>query len=241
MLFEVTLLLTVALMAGLCFWHSWRARGPRQSWMLLTCGVGFGYIFPFIDINLFEQYVFHGRITVFNFPLHLGFAWYGLYYMSLSLAERVAGSGAERWKTAALAGCIFGLLEAQWDPVLLQRGVMELFLPSFAEWPLGFNPGVPMCHAMFGFCWCYGFLLLRAAPRVGLATGVLLAFLVIWPLGIMAGVPFMEPIYAWPAEQGWSLGQRMALDSVHFFTIFLPSSFVAAFALRRIARWLGAE
>jgi len=236
-IFEVSLALAMVLLAAVGLAHSLATRTRAQTAMLLVCGVGFGFLFPSIDINVFGHYTFHGRLTVMSFPFHLGFAWYGLYYMALALAEWVLGDDAPPYKLALLAGAVFGLLEAQWDPTLLALGAMELFLPSFAEWPLGFNVGVPMCHGLFGFGFAYGFLKLRHAPRPALCTAVLLATLVLWPMGMMATVPLLEPLYSWVGERV-SQPVAFALDTVHFATSFGPAIALEGLWLRWLAKRL---
>lgn len=240
MIFELCLMSTVLVMAGMAFAHSWATRGRGDAILLLVLGAGFGYLFPVIDINLFEQYTFHGHLTVFNLPLHLGLAWYGLYVMSLALAEQVVGRDASRVRIAVLAGFIFGVLEAQWDPTLLHLGVMEVFLPSFAKWPLGFNPGLPMCHVYFGFAFVWAYLVLRGSPRPVLAAAAGLATLVIWPLGVMAMTPLVEPIYAWVGER-LPQGPLMVLDTIHFATTFAPTALLAGLWLRWLGRRLGGQ
>ncbi len=246
MIFEILLLVTVLLMAAVALTHSLRTRSRSDTLMLLVAGVGFGYLFPAIDIHLFGHYTFHGRLTVFDFPVHLGLAWYGLYYLALSLAERLLGRDARPGWLALVAGLIFGLLEAQWDPVLLERGVMELFLPSCGRYPFAFNPGVPMCHALFGFGYAYGYLKLRRASpepvapgawtsrRHLLATAVLLGTLVVWPLGLMASVPMMAPLYA-QARLSLSQPALVAIDVAHFVPSFLLSGFLESLFVRVVA------
>ena len=223
--FEIALAACMVAMAGLALWHSIVVRGRRDAATLLFAGVGFGYLFPTIDINLFEQYIFHGQLTFLNLPIHLGLAWYALYYMALCLAERIMGPRATPLRVAVCAGLVFGLLEAQWDPVLLDRGMMELFLPTFASYPLGFNPGIPMCHGLFGFAYAYGYFRLRHCRPAWRMRVILLATLVIYPLGMMASVPLLEPVYAWGGERFgfWTL---VGLDVGHLGTAFLVAGFV---------------
>lgn len=237
MIFEVLLLVVVLVMAILAFVHSYVFRGRREALMLLIFGVGFGYLFPFIDINLFKQYIFHGRITVFNFPLHLGLAWYGLYYLGLCLGEYIVGAQRSAvWKSIT-AGLIFGLLEAQWDPTLLALGIMELFLPSFASYPFNFNPGLPMCHAYFGFAFTYAYYQLRESRHFPAASAIGLATLIVFPLSLMASVPMFEPIYR-------SVGERLdqwllvIVDSVYFSSTFIIQGFIVAWWLRFVRRRL---
>ena len=235
---ELLLAATMLVSAVLGVAHSLATRGRRDTIWLVVTGVGFGYLFPFTDINLFGHYTFHGKLTVFNFPLHLGFSWFALYYMSFCLSEYLLGRQARRWLVALLAGLIFGLLEAQWDPTLLHLGIMELFLPSFATYPWRFNPGIPFCHAYLGFAWVYAWYVFRDRRRFGLLLAIALATLVLWPLGAMVWVPVLEPIYDHVRPQ---LGQPVLvlLDVAHLSVSFIVSGLLAAWWMRLLARWFG--
>ena len=239
MTFELAVLVVMLALFGLAVAHAFTTRPRSEAVFLLVTGVCFGYAFPFLDVNVFRQYAFHGDLTVAGLPAQLGLAWFALYYLSLGVAEILVGRGASDARVAVVAGVVFGLLEAQWDPALLADGMMELLVPSFAPWPLGFNPGVPLTHVLFGFGWVYGYRVMRTTPRQGLAIAVTWAFLVAFPLGIMACVPLVEPIYAWGA--GW-MPRWLAytVDVVHFLTTFVPAIWVASVCLRWLARRLGA-
>ncbi len=238
--FEIGMAVAMLAMVALSLWHSMATRSRRDTVMLLVLGAGFGYVFPFVDINLFGHYTFEGALTVMNLPFHLGLAWYALYYMSLCLAERIAGPGAGRMKIALLTGFIFGALEAQWDPTLLSVGVMKLFLPSFHKYPYNFHPGVPMFHAYLGFTYAYGFCVLRRAPNAAAGTVAGLVMMFGPALLMMSVVPFMEPVFQWGATR-FSSRTLIILDVVHFSTAFAPGALINGWILRVIGRKLNAR
>ena len=239
--FEIGMAVSMLTMVVLSLWHSLATRSFRDTIMLFVYGAGFGYIFPFVDINVFGQYTFEGELTVANLPFHLGLAWYALYYMSFSLAEQIAGRGAGRMKVAVLTGFIFGALEAQWDPTLLSVGVMKLFLPSFHEYPHNFHPGVPMFHAYLGFMYAYGYFILRRCPNQLVATAAGLLMMILPALLMMAVVPLVEPIFQWARAAGFSSGALITFDVLHFSTAFGPAALINGWILRIIGRRLGAE
>jgi hypothetical protein len=234
MTIEILLLTTMVISAVLAAVHSLAVRGRRDTLWLVVTGVTFGYLFPFIDINLFGHYTFHGQLTVLNFPLHLGFSWFALYYMAFCLGEYLVGHLEKRWLVALVSGLIFGLLEAQWDPTLLHLGIMELFLPTFGDYPWNFNPGVPFCHAYFGFAWVYAYLVFRDTPRFRLALLLGTATLVVWPLGAMVWVPVLEPIYL-AGKASFGPGVLVTLDVVHLGISFIVTGIVGAWFLRFLA------
>ena len=238
--FEIAMAVSMIAMVVLGLWHSVATRSRRDTVMLLVFGAGFGYVFPFVDINLFGQYTFEGKLTIANLPFHLGMAWYGLYYMSFCLAERIAGPGAGRVKVAVLTAFIFGALEAQWDPTLLSVGVMKLFLPSFHKYPYNFHPGVPMFHAYLGFMYAYGFYVLRRCPNAVAATVAGLLMMILPALLMMAVVPLVEPIFQWAATR-FSSNMLITFDVLHFSTAFGPAALINGWILRIIGRRLGAE
>lgn len=237
--FELGMAASMLAMAALSLVHSLATRSPRDTAMLLVMGAGFGYIFPYIDINLFEQYTFEGRLTVANLPFHLGIAWYALYYMSFCLAERLAGRGAGRARVAIITGVIFGLLEAQWDPTLLAVGAMKLFLPSFYNYPHNFHPGVPMFHGYLGFMFAYGFYVLRHGPRPALSVITGLLMMVLPALLMMSVVPLVEPIFAY-CKPRLSAPVLITLDLLHFSTAFGPAALINAWILRKLGRVVAA-
>ncbi len=238
MTFEIWMAASMVAMAALALVHSLATRSRADALVLLATGVGFGYVFPLIDINVFEHYTFHGRLTVLSIPFYLGLAWYALYYLALSLAELALGREAGRLRLALLAAAIFGLLEAQWDPTLLEVGAMEMFLPSFATWRWQFHCGVPMFHAYLGFVWVYGFFVLRETGRPLAAALVVLAVILGITLSMMAMVPLMEPIFDWGRAR---FGQPVLVtfDALHFSSTFATAGVFAAWVLRRAGRWLG--
>lgn len=237
MTFEILMALSHLLMAGLALFHSLKTRSRGEAWMLLGVGLVFGYVFPPIDINVFHHYTFHGQLTVLNIPFYLGFAWYAFYYLAFSLAEFLLGRDARRLWLALLAALIFGGLEAQWDPTLLEVGAMEMFLPSFATWRWQFHCGVPMFHAYLGFVWVYGFFVLRETGRPLAAALVVLAVILGITLSMMAMVPLMEPIFDYFSPK-YGRGVLVAMDAFHFSTTFAASGAFAAWVIRRVARAL---
>jgi hypothetical protein len=240
MTFEILMALSTLAMAGLSVVHSFSTRPRGEAWMLLCVGLGFGYTFPPIDINVFHHYTFHGELTLMNIPFYLGFAWYGFYYVALSLAEHLLGREAGRLRIALLGALLFGLLEAQWDPTLLEVGAMEMFLPSFATWPYKFHCGVPMFHAFLGFTYIYGFLVLRGARRYVASILVILAVILVLSLGMMSMVPQMEPVFAY-FQPLCSQPVLVVLDAVHFSTTFVLAGLLAAWLLRIAGRRLQPE
>jgi len=240
MTFEVLMALSVLAMTGLSLAHSFSTRPRGEAWMLLGVGLGFGYVFPPIDINVFHHYTFHGALTVMNIPFYLGFAWYGFYYLALSLAEHLLGREAGRLRIALLGALIFGLLEAQWDPTLIAVGAMEMFLPSFATWPHRFHCGVPMFHAFLGFTYIYGFLVLRGTRRYAAGTLVILGVILGLSLAMMSMVPQMIPVFEY-FQPLCSQPVLVVLDAVHFSSTFVLAGLLAAWLLRIAGRRLQPE
>ncbi len=238
MTFEILMALSHLLMAGLALFHSLKTRSRGEAWMLLGVGLVFGYVFPPIDINVFHHYTFHGQLTVLNIPFYLGFAWYAFYYLAFSLAEFLLGRDARRLWLALLAALIFGGLEAQWDPTLLEVGAMEMFLPSFGDWPWKFHCGVPMFHAFLCFLYVYGFLVFREAGRMLAGTLVTLAVILGFSLFMMSMVPFTIPMFE-EFHGKYDQGVLKALDALHFSTTFAPMGALAAWVLRIAGRRLG--
>ena len=58
--FEIGMAVSMLAMMVLGLWHSLATRRLRDTAMLFVLGAGFGYVFPFIDVNLFGQYTFEG-------------------------------------------------------------------------------------------------------------------------------------------------------------------------------------
>jgi hypothetical protein len=235
---EVSLAIVTFILAVLSLYHAFKTRTASEAWFLLVMGVGFGYIFPLVDINVMGLYTFHGRLTLFNIPFHLGLGWFGLYYIALCTAELLLGENAyrRRVRLALTCGLIFGLMEAQWDPTLLALGLMKFDFPSFARYPLNFNPGFPMGHAYFGFSYAYLFGLLGKKREVGIGTYlVALGSMVAFPLGMMACVPVFRPVYRHVGQMldPW---MRVILDIIHFSTSFLGLGLVFALWIRFFAR-----
>jgi len=238
--FEVLMAATMLVMAGLSLAHSLATRTRGEALMLLAVGVGFGYVFPPLDINVFGHYTFHGQLTVMNIPFYLGFAWYGFYYLALVLAERLVGRDASRVRLAVLGALIFGALEAQWDPTLLEVGAMEMFLPAFADWPWQFHCGVPMFHAFLGFVYIYGYRVMRETGRPVLGTLAILATMLGLGLGMMSMIPQMVPVFE-AGQARFDQSVLVILDALHFSTTFAPAGVLAAWLVRVIGRHLVPE
>lgn len=238
MSFEISMAVVMVISAALAMIHAFTTRQRRHALFLLLTAVGFGYCFPFVDVNVFGHYGFDGHLTVFTLPFHLGFSWWAFYYLGLCLGERVLGRDAHPVKLAVVAGLFFGLLEYQWDLTLLGVGLMQLHVPSFRAWEFGFHPGVPMFHAMLGFMWVIGFHALRDSRRPVLAVVLAWASLVIIPLGVMASVALTIPMFD-------ALGPRMSpfwqgvADVFHFATSFGPIGALAGLWYRWLGRRLG--
>ena len=236
--FEVSMAIVMVISGVLAIVHAFGTRPRGEAAYLLVTATGFGYIFPFVDVNLFGHYGFDGELTVFTLPFHLGFSWWAFYYLALTLAERVLGRDYEPIGLAALTAVLFGLLEYQWDLTLLAVGLMELYVPSFAKYPYDFHAGVPMFHALLGFIWVLGFHALRGSRNPALAILLGLATLVVFPLSVMASVPLTEPMITFVSPMLSTYWQHTA-DIVHFSTSFVPIAAVAALWIRFLGRKLG--
>lgn len=239
MILEITLAVTMVAMAALSAWHAWVTRGPRDTAWLFLLGAGFGYTFPAVEVNLVGGYTFHGALTVLNLPFHLGLTWFAFYYLSLCLAERLLGAGAPRLRLALATALLFGLLEVQWDLVLLKSGMMEFFIPSFYPWPFHFHPGVPMFHALLGFNWFWAWRVMRGSPRTGAAMATAFTWNVLNPLSVMVCVPLITPMFG-AVSPHVGPATEIVLDVLHFGSTFLGVGLVSGLALVWLGRRLGA-
>jgi len=237
MTFEITMAVVMLVSAGLAVWHAFATRPQHEALLLLIPAAGFGYCFPFVDVNIFGHYSFDGELTVFTLPFHLGLSWMAFYYLALVLAERLLGQGAGPIKLSIVAGLLFGLLEYQWDLTLLAVDLMALHVPSFAPYPYDFHPGVPMFHALLGFSWVMAFACLRRAANQPLAILLSLVSLVVIPLSVMACVPLTEPMITGLAPKLSRPTQHVA-DVVHFSTTFAAVAAIAGLWFRFLGRRL---
>ncbi len=238
MSFELSMAVVMVISAALAVVHAFGTRPRGEALHLLITAVGFGYIFPFVDVNIFGHYGFDGEWTLLGLPFHLGFSWWAFYYLALCVAERVLGRGHEPIGLAVVAGVIFGLLEYQWDLTLLGAGLMELYVPSFAPYPYDFHLGVPMFHAMLGFLWIVGFHALRDSRKPALAIALGLAVLVGVPLFAMACLPLTEPLITTVSPHLSRYWQHTA-DVYHFASSFAPLGAGGAVILSVLGRKLG--
>ncbi len=238
MSFEASMAVVMVISAALAAVHAFGTRAPDEALHLLITAAGFGYIFPYIDVNIFGHYGFDGEWTVLGLPFHLGFSWWAFYYLALCMAERVLGRGYEPIGLAALTGVIFGLLEYQWDLTLLGAGLMELHVPSFAPYPYDFHVGVPMFHAMLAFIWVAGFHALRRTGKPALAIGLGLAVLVGVPLFAMACLPLTTPMIE-GVRPHLSLYWQHSADVWHFASSFAPLAALGAIIVSWLGRKLG--
>ena len=237
MTFEITMAVVMLISAGLAAWHAFATRPSHEAALLLITAAGFGYCFPFVDVNIFGHYSFDGQLTVFTLPFHLGLSWWAFYYLALVLAERLMGADAHGRpiRLAIVTGLLFGLLEYQWDLTLLAVDLMALHVPSFAPYPYDFHPGVPMFHALLGFSWVMAFVCLRRASNRPLAIAVALVSLVVIPLSVMACVPLTEPMITGLAPK-LSRPLQHTADVLHFSTTFAAVAAVAALWFRFCGR-----
>ena len=235
MTFEITMSVAMLISAALAAWHAFATRPKNEALLLLIPAAGFGYLFPFVDVNIFGHYGFDGQLTVFTLPFHLGLSWMAFYYLALVLAERLLGAGVGPIKLAIVTGLLFGMLEYQWDLTLLAVDLMVLHVPSFAPYPYDFHPGVPMFHALLGFNWVMAFVCLRGARNQPLAIVVALVSMVVIPLSVMACVPLTEPMIT---ELAPKLGRPMqhVADAVHFSTTYAGVAAIAGLWFRFIGK-----
>jgi len=238
MSFEFSMAVVMIISAALATVHAFGTRTRGEALYLLITAVGFGYIFPFVDVNIFGHYGFDGTYTLLGLPFHLGFSWWAFYYLALCMGERILGRGYEPIGLAVLAGVIFGLLEYQWDLTLLGAGLMELYVPSFGSYPYDFHLGVPMFHAMLGFLWIVGFHALRGSKNPPLAIALGLAVLVGVPLFAMACLPLTTPMIT-TVSPHLSLYWQHTADVYHFASSFVPLAAMGAVILRLLGRKLG--
>ena len=236
--FELSMAIVMLISAALALVHAFGTRTTGEALLLFVPAALFGYCFPYVDVNIFGHYGFDGELTIFTLPFHLGLSWWAFYYLAFCLAEYFLGRDAEPVALAVVTALLFGLLEYQWDLTLLGVGLMELYVPSFGSYPYDFHVGVPMFHALLGFNWVFAFFALRGSRQPALVIPIVLASLVIIPLGCMACLPFIEPVIT-------SLSPHMnryfqhSVDVFHFSSSFAPVALVAALWFRFLGRRFG--
>lgn len=200
MMLELSVAAVSCALAVLGAVHAFKTRPARAAWLLLASAVCFGYLLPLVEINLMGLYRFDGKLTVLNIPVHLGVAWFGLYYLALTLAETILGgadaAGKHPLLLPLLCGLILGVLEIQWDPTLLAAGLMRFDVPGFASYRWNFSPGFPITHAYFGFAYAFLYVHWRDARAPVCLVSLLGGFsLAVFPLAGMQVVPLMTPVY----------------------------------------------
>lgn len=237
MTFETTMAGVLPVAAGLSLLHAFASRSRWDALFLSVTAVVFGYAFPYVDVNVFHHYGFTGDLTVAGLPFHLGFTWFSFYYLALVTAERALGGAASTARLALLTGALFGILEVQWDLTLAEAGMIHFAVPSFATWPHGLHPGIPMFHAYLAVNWVLAWRLLGRARSPALGLGVACACLVAFPLSVMAGVPFTGPVIE-ALSPRLSPGWQVFADFFHFSTTFIPVGLVAAWVFRALGRRL---
>ena len=240
MSFELSMAIVMVPSAILAIVHAFATRPRSEAIFLLLTAAGFGYLFPYVDVNIFGHYGFPGELTIFTLPFHLGFSWWAFYYLAFTIGERVLGRGAEPIGLAVLTGALFGLLEYQWDLTLLSTGLMELFVPSFAPYPYGFHPGAPFLHAFLGYNWVLAFHALKNSRTPSLAILLALLSIVVFPLSIMGCVPLTEPMIEGLSPYLPRYWQHTA-DMLHFSSTFAGVGLVFTLWMRWLGRRLGGQ